>query len=105
MGSYGSGGTGSNGTATTVDGGHVAVPSNIWKVAVILPVGDDDVDRIDANTRVISVNTPNVNSINSDWTQYIVSMKSIETATGYTLLGNVPADVRAALETKIDAGH
>jgi len=104
MGSYGSGGTGSNGTATTINNGHVNVPSNVWKVAVIVPAGDGDLSRISTSTRVIAVNTPNINTINTDWTKYIVTVKTIETATGYTLFSNLPAPVRTALETKLDAG-
>ena len=66
MGSYGTGGTGSNGQANTVNSGHVTVPSNVWKVAVILPAGDNDIGRVTGSTRVIAINTPNINSINSD---------------------------------------
>jgi endonuclease G len=105
MGSYGSGGTGSNGTATTVNGGKVAVPSHIWKVILVLPKGNNDLSRITAGTRVIAVNTPNINTISSDWTQYICTVKDIEDATGYTLLSNVPASIRSVLETKKDAGN
>ena len=36
-GSYGSGGTGVNGYATTIAGGKITVPSNCWKVLVTLP--------------------------------------------------------------------
>lgn len=104
MGSYGSGGTGSKGTATSVDTGRVVIPSNIWKVILVLPKGDKDLSRITTSTRVIAVNTPNINTINSDWTQYICTVKDIETATGYTLLSNVPAAVRSVLETKKDTG-
>ena len=104
MGSYGTGGTGSKGALNTVDGGHVNVPTNVWKIAVIIPVGNGDISRITSSTRVIAVNTPNINTINSDWTQYITTVQSIETATGYTLLSALPANVRAALETKVDSG-
>jgi endonuclease G, mitochondrial len=104
MGSYGSGGTGSNGTATTLDSGKVVVPSNVWKVIVVLPNGNNDLSRITASTRVIAVNTPNINTINSDWTQYITTVKAIETATGYTLLSNVPANIRTVLENEKDSG-
>jgi endonuclease G, mitochondrial len=105
MGSYGTGGTGSAGALNTVDGGHVNVPSNVWKIAVIIPVGNNDISRITSATRVIAVNTPNINTINSDWTQYIVTVKSIETATGYNILSALPADVKAALEVKVDSGQ
>jgi endonuclease G len=104
MGNYGTGGTGSKGAANTVDNGHVNVPSNVWKVAVIIPTGDNDISRVSTTTRVIAVNTPNVNNINSDWTQYIVTVKDIETATGYSLLTALPANVRAALEVEKDSG-
>ncbi len=69
-GSYGKGGTGSNGTATTIDQGRVTVPSNCWKVIVVLPVGTSDVSRITSSTRVIAVNMPNINSINTAWGGY-----------------------------------
>ena len=104
MGSYGTGGTGSKGTLNTVDGGHVNVPSNIWKVALIIPKGDNDVLRVTSTTRVIAVNTPNINTTSSDWTKYIVTLKDIETATGYTLLSALPDNIRTALEAEKDQG-
>lgn len=104
MGSYGSGGVGSLSTATvtTIAGGKVTVPSNVWKVAVIIPVGDGDVNRITATTRVIAVNTPNINSINTDWKTYRVSVRDIEKATGYNLLSALPQAVQDAIETTVD---
>jgi endonuclease G, mitochondrial len=102
MGSYGAGGTGSDGTLTAVDSGKVVVPSNIWKVILVLPNGNNDLSRISADTRVIAVNTPNINNINSNWTQYICTVKDIETATGYALLTNIPDSIRGILETKRD---
>jgi endonuclease G len=104
MGSYGTGGTGSKGAANTINNGHINVPSNVWKVAVIIPAGNGDINRVTASTRVIAVNTPNINTTDSDWTKYIVTVKDIELATGYTLLSSLPANVRTALEVKLDAG-
>ncbi|HEY4290790.1 MAG TPA: DNA/RNA non-specific endonuclease [Puia sp.] len=104
MGSYGLGGTGSKGTATSVDKNRVAVPSNIWKVILVLPKGNNDLGRITTSTRVIAVNTPNINTISSDWTRYICTVKDIENATGYTLLSNLPDSIRSALEAKKDSG-
>jgi endonuclease G len=104
MGTYGSGGTGSSGTATTIDGGKVAVPAHIWKVVVVIPNGNNDLSRITSTTRVITIDTPNINTINSDWTQYISTVKAIETATGYTLLGAVPSAIRTVLENEKDSG-
>ena len=102
MGSYGTGGTGSSGTLNSVDNGHVNVPSNIWKVVVVLSNGSGDLSRVTTSTRVIAVNTPNVNAINTDWKQYRTSVDAIESATGYDLLSNVPASVQSVIEAQVD---
>ncbi len=106
MGSYGIGGVGSLSTTavTSINGGHVNVPSNVWKVAVIIPVGNGDIARTTATTRVIAVNTPNINSINTNWTKYIVTVRDIEKATGYNLLSALPQTVQDAVETVADSG-
>lgn len=106
MGSYGTGGVGSTGsTVTTINNGHVTVPSNVWKVAVIIPAGTSDLNRVTSSTRVIAVNTPNINSIGADWKNYLVTVRDIETATGYNLLSNLPQSVQDAVETKKDSGN
>lgn len=104
MGSYGVGGTGSEGTAKRIDEGHVTVPSRIWKVLVVLPEGNNDLSRITTETRVIAVNTPNTNSVRSDWTSYLTSVDAIEKATGYDLLYEVPAMIQEVLESRVDEG-
>jgi endonuclease G len=110
MGSYGNGGVGKNNASvvTTIDNGHVAVPTNVWKVAVIIPTGNSDLIRAaDAGAiRVIAVNTPNINSISTDWTRYLVTVRDIEkgVGNGFNLLSALPQSVQDALETKKDAG-
>ncbi len=109
MGSYGTGGTGLYGAFNTVTyskypAEKINVPSWVWKVAVILPVGNGDLARVSASTRVLSVNTPNINSINSNWKLYITTLDAIEKATGYTLLSALPQSVHDALKTKVDPG-
>jgi endonuclease G len=69
---------------------------------VIVPVGNGDISRVSADTRVIAVNTPNINTINTDWKQYRVTVRDIETATGYNLLSSLPQNVQDAVETKKD---
>ncbi|TKC09499.1 DNA/RNA non-specific endonuclease [Pedobacter frigoris] len=105
MGSYGTGGVGSKGSASTIANGKVTVPANVWKIAVIIPTGNDDVSRVSATTRVIAVNTPNVNTIDSDWKKYRVSVRSIEAATGYNLLSGLPVSIQDIIETKVDAAN
>ncbi|MNR20692.1 Nuclease precursor [compost metagenome] len=103
MGSYGTGGTGSNGGVTnTINNGNVTVPSNVWKIIVVLPNGSNDISRITSTTRVIAINTPNVNSINSDWKTYRTSVNSIETVTGYSFFANIPTTIRTALKQNVD---
>ncbi|HEK19969.1 MULTISPECIES: DNA/RNA non-specific endonuclease [unclassified Mucilaginibacter] len=102
MGSYGMGGTGSNGTFNKINNDHVTVPSNVWKVAVIIPNGNNDVNRVSADTRVIAVNTPNINTINSDWKQYRVTVRDIEKATGYNLFSSLPQNIQDVIETRKD---
>ena len=105
MGSYGTGGTGKNGAANAINNGKVTVPSNVWKVAVIIPEGTNDLNRVTSTIRVLAVNTPNINSINPDWKQYITTIDAIETATGYDLLSALPVAVQNAIEAKKDLGN
>jgi len=103
-GSYGKGGIGSNGTVSTIDGGRVTVPSNCWKVVVVLPIGTSDASRVTTSTRVIAINTPNTNSINSAWGTYRTTVDAIEQATGYDLLSAVSNSVQSVIEAKVDGG-
>jgi endonuclease G len=102
-GAYGTGGTGSNGGVTnTLDNGHVTVPARMWKVIVVLPQGSNDLGRITTSTRVIAVNTPNINSLSTDWKTYRTSVDAIESATGYNLLSNVSSSIQGVIEARVD---
>jgi endonuclease G len=102
MGSYGTGGTGSNGTVNTIDNGHVTVPNRVWKVIVVIPNGSGDLARVSTSTRVIAVNTPNINTVSSDWKSYRTSVDAIESATGYNLLSNVSSSIQSVIEAQVD---
>jgi endonuclease G, mitochondrial len=104
MGSYGIGGTGSNGAMQTIDQGRVTIPNRIWKILVILPEGENDLSRITTTTRVIAVDTPNSNSTSSDWGIYRTTVDAIEAATGYDLLSNLATEIQNTLESRVDAG-
>jgi endonuclease G len=103
-GSYGRGGTGSMGYQTTIAGGKVTVPSNCWKVVVVLPVGNNDVARVTSNTRIIAVNIPNDNSVNSAWSGYRTTVDAIEAAAGLDILSALPLSVQNVVEARTDAG-
>ncbi|ALW86012.1 hypothetical protein AUC43_13490 [Hymenobacter sedentarius] len=107
MGSYGRGGTGANGFATTLDEGRVTVPARIWKVMVILPEGQNDLQRLstDPSVRVLAIDTPNDNSVNPDWRQYLTSVDKIEAATGLDLLSALPQNTQARLQKLVDSGR
>ncbi|WBA43086.1 DNA/RNA non-specific endonuclease [Hymenobacter canadensis] len=104
MGQYGTGGIGSAGAKTTLDQGRVTVPARIWKVVVVLPVGESDASRVTTATRVIAINTPNDNSLSTSWGQYRTSVDAIEEATGLDLLSAVPSAVQQVLEAGTDNG-
>lgn len=98
----GTGGIGSNGAANTVLNG-VVVPAALWKVIVVLPVGNGDVCRVSTNTRVIAVWIPNrEDAADQPWTTYRLSVDQVEALTGYDLLSNVPPDIQAILESSTD---
>lgn len=104
MGNHGIGGTGTNGQVQTIAQGRVTVPAQIWKVLVVLPEGEDDVNRISTSTRVIAVNTPNNNTLSTDWGTYRTTVDAIEQATGYDLLSNVPLNIQEVVERQVDSG-
>ena len=106
MGSYGRGGTGKNGPASTLDQGRVSVPARIWKVIVFLPEGSNDLQRIVAGqARVVAIDTPNDNSSSPQWNQYLTSVDKIEAASGLDILSALPAATQAQLQRVVDSGR
>jgi len=102
-GGSGIGGIGSSGAASVLASG-VTVPNKTWKAALVLPVGDNDVSRVDVNTRIIAVIMPNNDGIRpDDWKKYLATVDQIEALTGYDLYSNVPVDVQAVIESRVDA--
>lgn len=99
----GTGGTGANGRANSIANGQITVPASLWKILVVLPVGDDDLNRISPNTRVIAVNIPNTQTAaDKPWSFYLVSINDIEKLTGYRFLSNLPADLQRELKSRVD---
>jgi endonuclease G len=103
-GGSGSGGTGSNGgTTTTVASGHVAVPSQTWKVIIVLPSGTNDVSRVTTSTRTIAVIMPNAQGIRADdWKSYRVSVDQVEALTGYDFFSSVSPSIQSVIEARVD---
>lgn len=105
-GGYGSGGTGTSGGVTnSISYGRINVPARFWKVIVILPQGTNDISRVTTSTRVIAVNMPNIQTVNSQpWGNYRVSVVSLENLLGYNFLSNVPPAIQAVIEATADTG-
>lgn len=101
----GVGGSGDNGPADTIANGHVTVPAFTWKVALVIPNGDDDLSRISAAARTIAVIMPNQNSVNSDWHTYLTTVDAVETLTGYDFFANVPDAIENSIEAGIDGNN
>ncbi|RIV25608.1 DNA/RNA non-specific endonuclease [Fibrisoma montanum] len=102
-GTSGIGGTGDNGAARVIGINRITVPSALWKVIVVLPVGTDDLNRINAQTRVIAVWMDNTNAVGEQsWGTYRTSVDEVEKRTRLDLLKNVPQDIELILENNID---
>ncbi len=94
---------GDNGKASSIASGKLTVPAALWKVIVVLPVGTDDVNRINAQTRIIVVWIPNTNAAGEQsWGGYRLSVDDVEKQTGYDVLSKVPESVQRAIEATTD---
>ena len=101
-GTFGEGGIGNNGSATTLKN-NVCIPSHFWKIAIVMPQGTDDLKRINTLTRVIAVIIPNNQLASSKpWTYYKTTVDAIESATGLNFLNNINPNIQEKLEQKVD---
>jgi endonuclease G len=95
-----SGGAGSRGT---IAGGKVRIPDVTWKIIVVLPLGTGDLSRVTSSTRVIAITMPNVQGIRAnDWHNYLTTVDSLESLTGYDFLSNVAPSIQSVLESRVD---
>jgi DNA/RNA endonuclease G (NUC1) len=101
-GGAGIGGTGSNGFANTIAGGRITVPAYTWKVALVIPKGDNDISRVSCASRTIAVIVPNTQGTNPDWTVYLTSVDAVETLTGYDFFSNLPDAVENCVEASVN---
>jgi endonuclease G len=92
------------GNIGTISQGRIVVPQYTWKVALVLPNGTNDLQRITKGTRTIAIITPNFApiSINALWRQYRVSVNEVENLTGYNFFTNVPKNTQEMIERRKD---
>jgi DNA/RNA endonuclease G (NUC1)/PKD repeat protein len=92
---------------TTIAGGNVYVPSNIWKVVVCAPLGGGTaLSRITnanpATIRVIAIDVPNAAQPGLGWTNFVTSTKEIQQLTGFTFFNVLPNNLAWVLRSKVD---
>src|SRR4029079_8863412 len=96
------------GFAETIANGHVTVPNVVWKVALIIPSGVDDLSRVTCGARTIAVIMPNSNTFNGssirddNWQDFMVSVDQVESLTGYDFLSNLPDAVENCIEAGVN---
>jgi len=101
----GQGGEGSKGQSDVIgkNDHKVVVPAKCWKVIMVLDDGPgDDVEKVDAHTRLIAVIMPNDMSVGEEWAGFRVSVKAVEELTGYKFFDQVPDSIIGPLKEKTD---
>jgi len=92
------------GNIGTIAQGRIVVPHSTWKVALILPNGTNDLQRITKGTRTVGIVVPNFPplDINATWRQFRVSVNEVENLTGYNFFSNVPKNTQEIIERRKD---
>lgn len=99
---------GGAGSIERIGRGKINVPQICWKIAVILPAGNNDLRRINAQTRVVAVGMPNAEDKRletGDWRSYSTTVSKLQSATKLDFLSALPDATQRALEAKTDAGN
>ncbi len=95
---------GGYGNAGTIAQGRIVVPQYTWKVVLVLPNGDNDLQRINKSTRTIAILVPNQPPLNQStpWRQFRVSVNHIEALTGLDFFSKVPKNTQEIIERRKD---
>lgn len=80
----------------------VTIPTNCFKIIVLLPEGNNDLKRIKKTTRVIAVNMPNTETLSNRWRTFRTTVDAIEQATGFDFLSSVSDEIETDIESKED---
>jgi endonuclease G len=82
--------------------GRVTVPTNCWKIVALVKRGRGAAS-IDASTRIIAIDMPNVKGIeNTPWQTYQTTIRAIEEKTGLDLFSWMPRGEQDRIETQIE---
>jgi endonuclease G len=103
-GGYGQGGSGSNGSATTIAGGKITVPARLYKIIVVTTPGTG-AGGVNTSTRVIAIDTPNTQgNRTASWGTFRTTVDAIEAQTGYNFLSTVDSSTQSVIESRVDTG-
>lgn len=82
----------------------IVIPTNFWKVIVVLPAGVDNISEVNANTRVIAVDMPNKSGVkNDDWRKYRTTASAIEQKANVNLFTNLTQNLQNAFKLRQDS--
>lgn len=96
--------TGGHGNAGTIAQGRIVVPQVTWKVVLILPNGDNDLQRVTKATRTIAIIVPNQLPLsqNAQWRQFRTNVNAVEYLTGFDFFSEVPKITQEIIERRRD---
>lgn len=78
--------------------GKVVIPSNCWKVIVVL---GRNLSTVTENTQIIAVDMPNVDGLADEkWEKYKTTVRNIEQKTGLDLFSSLPRELQDKIENR-----
>lgn len=92
------------GNIGTIAGGQIVVPQYTWKVVLILPNGDNDLQRVDKSARAFGIVVPNFPplDINAPWRDFRVTVDHVEHLTGYDFFNALGVSKQMLIERRRD---
>ncbi len=95
--------SGGQGTLGSIGNG-VVVPAFTWKVVLVLPNGNNDLQRASAKTtRVFGVIMPNTaQNQSTPWRTFRVTVDHVEALTGYNFFSEIPKITQEIIERRKD---
>jgi endonuclease G, mitochondrial len=82
--------------------GKITVPTNCWKVVMIVPRGAS-ADDLNERIRIIAVDMPNIEGIEDErWERYRTTIRAIESKTGLDLFSHLPRQLQNTIEMRME---
>jgi endonuclease G len=96
--------TGPVGNIGTIADGRIVIPQYTWKVVLIIPNGDNDLQRIGKGTRAFGLVVPNFPplDINAPWRNFRVTVDQVEHLTGYDFFNALGVNKQMLIERRRD---